>query len=184
MSLSMKLAGWCLVAAFAATACGRTGSSERPAAPSGDPAPETDTVNQTNRADAEDRVVKSDAEWKQQLDPEEYRILRKKGTERAFSGKYWDTKESGTYRCAGCGAPLFSSDHKFDSGTGWPSYTQPVEPDAVDTEADNTLFMKRTEVLCSRCGGHLGHVFDDGPAPTGKRYCINSAALDLDTTSD
>jgi peptide-methionine (R)-S-oxide reductase len=122
-------------------------------------------------------IVKSDAEWKSELSAEQYRILRRKGTERAFTGEYWNTKTAGVYRCAGCGAPLFSSEHKYDSGTGWPSYTQPVANDSVATETDRSLFATRTEVLCARCGGHLGHVFDDGPAPTGKRYCINSAAL-------
>jgi peptide-methionine (R)-S-oxide reductase len=130
-------------------------------------------------SDAQERVAKSDAEWKRELTSEQYRILREKGTERAFTGEYWDAKEEGTYRCAGCGAPLFSSEHKYDSGTGWPSYTQPLEEEAVATETDRSLFMTRTEVLCARCGGHLGHVFEDGPAPTGRRYCINSAALQL-----
>jgi len=123
------------------------------------------------------KVVKTDEEWKKQLTPEQYKILRKKGTERAFTGPNWNNKEKGTYKCAGCGQELFSSDHKFDSGTGWPSYWQPIDAKAVAAEADNTLFMKRTEVLCSRCGGHLGHVFDDGPKPTGLRYCINGYAM-------
>ena len=123
------------------------------------------------------KIVKTDEEWKKQLTPEQYRILRKKGTERAFTGPNWNNKEKGTYKCAACGQELFSADHKFDSGTGWPSYWQPIEPKAVATEEDNTLFMKRTEVLCSRCNGHLGHVFDDGPKPTGLRYCINGYAM-------
>ena len=127
-----------------------------------------------------EKLEKTDAEWKSELSPEEYNVLREKGTERAFSGGYWDTKTEGVYRCKGCGAELFDSKTKFDSGTGWPSFYEPMEGEAVETEADRTFFMKRTEVHCSRCGGHLGHVFDDGPNPTGQRYCINSCSLELD----
>lgn len=126
------------------------------------------------------KIDKSDADWRAELAPDEYRVLRQKGTERAFTGRYWNEHRAGTYRCAGCGTPLFESDTKFESGTGWPSFTQPASADAVATETDRTFFMTRTEVLCSACGGHLGHVFDDGPAPTGLRYCINSAALRLE----
>ena len=122
----------------------------------------------------------SDDELQKTLTPEQYAILRQKGTERAFTGAYVDTKDPGVYRCAGCGAELFRSQAKFDSGTGWPSFVEPAALDSVVTESDSSYGMLRTEVMCARCGGHLGHVFDDGPAPTGLRYCINSCALDLE----
>lgn len=130
-----------------------------------------------------DQVTKTDDEWRSKLDREQYAVLRQKGTERAFTGRYWSTKDKGMYRCAGCGAELFSSDTKFDSGTGWPSFTEPANLENVELHTDRSHGMVRTEVTCKRCGGHLGHVFDDGPGPTGKRYCINSCSLDLEKDS-
>jgi peptide-methionine (R)-S-oxide reductase len=124
-------------------------------------------------------IKKTDDEWRQQLTPTQYQILREKGTEPAFTGRYWRNKEDGTYYCAACGEALFDSTTKYDSGTGWPSFYEPVEAGAVETESDRSHGMIRTEVTCRRCGGHLGHVFEDGPRPTGLRYCINSASLDF-----
>jgi peptide-methionine (R)-S-oxide reductase len=131
-----------------------------------------------------EKLEKTEAQWREELTPERYDVLRNKGTERAFTGGYWDSKDGGVYRCAGCGQELFSSDTKYDSGTGWPSFYEAMDSDAVETRPDNSFFMRRTEVVCARCGGHLGHVFDDGPEPTGKRFCINSCALELEPDAE
>lgn len=127
-----------------------------------------------------EQIERTEEQWRKRLTPEQYQVLRQKGTERPFTGAYWDVKADGVYHCAACNAPLFTSDTKYDSGTGWPSFYEPVSPDAVKTERDTSLGMMRIEVVCGTCGGHLGHLFDDGPLPTGQRYCINSVSLDLE----
>ena len=128
-----------------------------------------------------DKIEKTRAEWRQSLTPQQFHVLREKGTEQAFAGQYWNTKAKGIYRCAGCGSDLYSSDAKFDSGTGWPSFSASISPECIETQVDSTHNTTRTELLCSHCGGHLGHLFDDGPAPTGQRHCINSLSLKLVT---
>jgi peptide-methionine (R)-S-oxide reductase len=137
-------------------------------------------MDEANIGKSDGPIEKPESEWRRELTPQQYRVLREKGTEPPFTGKYWNEHADGVYRCAACGNPLFDASTKFESGSGWPSFYEPIEGEHVATEEDRSLFMRRTEVHCARCGGHLGHVFDDGPKPTGLRYCINSASLDLE----
>jgi peptide-methionine (R)-S-oxide reductase len=167
-----------LLLSFAAVACVAAGSPEAATAPAATGADPEPAVKGLDPDPAKvDKLVKSDAEWKAVLPPAAYSVLRHADTERAFTGRYWDNHRDGTYRCAGCGLSLFAAKDKFESGTGWPSFTRPVAPNRVLEHTDNAFGMARTEVVCARCDGHLGHVFPDGPKPTGLRYCINSVSL-------
>lgn len=185
----MKISGWwtTLIAASILSGCQPnrkgTGTQGHPSALNSKYLEKSAIIGCSENSNGEptamkDKVVRTEKEWKELLTPEQYRITRQKETERAFSGAYWNLHKSGVYRCIGCGQPLFDSNHKFDSGTGWPSFDQPVSGDAIIEEEDRSHGMLRTEVICSRCQSHLGHVFTDGPATTGLRYCINSASLD------
>ena len=174
----------CLMTGLLAVCIIVSGCLGKPAGDSGVSAPEQIRVYSADRGGyiMSETITKTDQEWKKQLTPEQYHILREKGTERAYSGIYANFHEHGIYRCAACALDLFRSEDKYESGTGWPSFTAPIAPENVITRPDNSLFTRRTEVLCRRCGGHLGHVFDDGPKPTGLRYCMNSAALQFVAT--
>ena len=174
----LLLLGVCAISA-AAGYLGSLKPADTPALPEASDRPKKNAGNREDDVDSSGQLPKTDAEWKSRLTPEQYRVLRRKGTERAFTGKYWNTKTTGEYLCAGCGAKLFESGTKFASGCGWPSFYQPADQKVITEKQDLSLGMRRTEVLCSRCGGHLGHVFNDGPDPTGLRYCINSASLKL-----
>lgn len=169
--IALRLMTLLLISLFAFSCTSKTQDKQQTAAPS------DSITNEAYRNSKMEKTVKTDAEWKKELSDEQYRVLRQKGTERAFTGKYFDLKDDGTYSCAACGSELFSSLQKFDSGCGWPSYTAPLDSSKVELHKDISFGMVRTEVLCAKCGSHLGHVFDDGPEPTGNRYCINSVSL-------
>jgi peptide-methionine (R)-S-oxide reductase len=171
MPMKVQLIILGLAASVTLTSCGPAGGAKDSATQA---SPQNSGATMTNQ---NGKIIKTDAEWQKQLTPEQFRITRKKGTERAFTGEYWNNHEPGVYKCVCCDLPLFDSETKFESGTGWPSFYAPIAEANVSTESDNSLFSRRTEVLCARCDAHLGHVFEDGPKPTGLRYCMNSAAL-------